>query len=190
MQQPQLYRYAKEDFENKSEKFLTDFDALWNIFLKATANASSREIICVLDALDECQEHSRKALIAKLVQLYSLRGSAKGGQPILKFLVASRPDFNIVRDFKQLTGTLSEVRLRGEEESKQISREIDLVISYKVKELGEKMELSHSDQLALRENLSSIPHRTYLWLHLTFDDIAKKIGAYQRRDCCHRKNHP
>ena len=175
MQRPHLYQYAKEDFENKNEKFLTDFDALWNIFLKAAEDPSGHEIICVLDVLDECQERSRKALIAKLVQLYSLRGSTNSGKPILKFLVTSRPEFNIVRDFKDLTSTLSEVRLRGEKESEQISREIDLVIRCKVDELGSKMELSESDKSDLRKNLSNTPHRTYLWLHLTFDAIAKKL---------------
>ncbi|MCJ1432221.1 hypothetical protein MMC27_001577 [Xylographa pallens] len=175
MQQPHLYQYAKEDFKNKSEKFLTDFDALWNIFLKATANASGQEIICVLDALDECHERSRKALIAELVQLYSLPGSTNSGKPILKFLVTSRPDFNIVRDFKGLTSTISEVRLRGEEESEYISHEIDLVIHYKVKQLGSKMDLSESHQSSLRDNLLSIPHRTYLWLYLTFDTIEKGL---------------
>jgi len=175
MQQPQLYRYAKEDFEHKSEKFLTDIDALWNIFLEAAANASGLEIICVLDALDECQEHSRKALAAKLVQLYSPHGLTKSGRPIIKFLVTSRPEFSIERDFKALTSTLLEVRLRGEEESEQISHEIDLVIRHKVDELGSKMDLNESDKVALQENLSKIPQRTYLWLHLTFDAIGKKL---------------
>ncbi|MCJ1384636.1 hypothetical protein MMC17_007754, partial [Xylographa soralifera] len=175
MQQPHLYQYVKEDFENKSEKFLTDFDALWNIFSKATANASGQEIICVLDALDECQELSRKALIAELVQLYSLPDSTNSGKPIVKFLVTSRPDFGIVRDFKGLTSTISEVRLRGEEESEHISHEIDLVIDFKVKQLGSEMDLSESQQSSLQDNLLSIPHRTYLWLYLTFDTIEKKL---------------
>jgi len=171
MQQPHLYRYAKEDFEHKNEKFLTDFDALWNIFLKAAEHASGREIICVLDALDECQEDSREALATKLVQRYSPHGFTESGKPIIKFLVTSRPEFMIERDFK----ALSKVRLRGEEESEQISHEIDLVIGHRVEKLGSKMDLNESNKVALRENLSKIPQRTYLWLHLTFDAIEKKL---------------
>ncbi|MCJ1276426.1 hypothetical protein MMC21_004231 [Puttea exsequens] len=190
MQRPHLYQYAKEDFENKNEKFLTDFDTLWNIFLKATRDPSSREIICVLDALDECQEQSRKAIIAKLVQLYRLRGSTDTGKPILKFLVTSRPDFTIVRDFKGLTSTLSEIRLRGEEESEQISREIDLVIRHKVEKLGSEMDLSKSDQSDLQRNLSNISHRTYLWLHLTFNDIEKKLELTKDEIAVIAKNMP
>ena len=175
MQRPCLYQYMEEDFENKNEKFLTDFDALWNIFLKASEDNASHEIICVLDALDECQESSRSALIAKLVRLYTLRNASNRRKPILKFLVTSRPDFRIVRDFKNLTSNLSEIRLRGERESEQISREINLVIRHKVEELGSKLDLNDLDKLNLRENLFKIPHRTYLWLHLTFNNISERL---------------
>ena len=54
LQQPHLYKYTCDDFENKGEKFLVDFDALWNIFIKAFADASNKEVVCVLDVLDEC----------------------------------------------------------------------------------------------------------------------------------------
>ena len=171
LQQPHLYQYAKEDFQRKSELFLTDFNALWAIFLKATANGSGREIICVLDALDECHEGSRKAVIAKLIKLYGCSSSSKVRKPILKFLVTSRAEFTIVRDFKDV----SEVRLHGEQESERIKGEIELVIRAKVESLGSKMDLNESDKSNLRENLSKIPHRTYLWLHLTFDTIEKQL---------------
>ncbi|KAG7009653.1 hypothetical protein G7Y79_00002g007680 [Physcia stellaris] len=175
MQDHRLYQHAKVDFETKNEKFLTDLDTLWNVFLRAAEDSSNREIICVLDALDECQEQSRKALIAKLTHLYHPHRSAANGSTIMKFLVTSRPDFGIVRDFKDVTSALSEIRLRGEEESEQISQEIDLVIRRKTKDLALKMDLHKRDKKQLLQNLSSIPHRTYLWLHLTFDVIEEKL---------------
>ena len=171
MQQPQLYRHAKEDFKNKSDSFLTDLDTLWNILMNAVEDSSQAEIVCVLDALDECQERSRKALVDKLVQLYRHVDPIDDKRPIVKFLVTSRPEFSIIRDF----GDLTEVRLRGEEESELISQEIDLVIQKKIKDIGERNHLNPSQQSSLRENLTSIPQRTYLWLHLTFDAIEKKL---------------
>ena len=170
MQQPCLYRYAENDFRCKGEVFLKDFGALWDICLRATENASSHEVICVLDALDECNASSRAALIAKLVQLFDNRGSSDKRKPIIKFLVTSRPEFTTIRQFQALT----HVRLRGAEESEQISREIDLVIRDKVSKLGPAMGLNHTDESNLLENLCNIPHRTYLWLHLTFNDIETK----------------
>ena len=89
MQQPHVYRYTKEDFRTKSDKFLIDLDALWNIFLKVSEDSSLGEIICALDALDECREASRKALIAKFVQLFQYRDSINKGRPNVEFLVTS-----------------------------------------------------------------------------------------------------
>ena len=171
MQQPQLYRHAEEDFRTKSDSFLNDLDTVWSILMKAVADSSQAETVCVLDALDECQEDSRSALVAKLVQLYRHVDFINNGRPIVKFLVTSRPEFNIIRDFEELT----EVRLRGEEESEQVRREIDLVIQKKVQDIGKRMRLSLSQQSSLQNTLLGIPQRTYLWLHLTFDAIEKKL---------------
>ena len=54
LQQPQLYTYAQEDFDTKGDKLFTDFDMFWREFMDAAADEFSSEIICVLDALDEC----------------------------------------------------------------------------------------------------------------------------------------
>ncbi|KAL8696786.1 MAG: hypothetical protein Q9201_007476, partial [Fulgogasparrea decipioides] len=179
LQQPHLYAYAKEDFKQKNEGFLTDFNALWSIFIRATEDPSNGEIVCIIDALDECRGHSREMLIDKLVQLHRRHDLYTEGKPILKFIVTSCPEINIVRDFNPLTTTLSEVRLRGEEESEHISREIDLVVRYKIDDLALRMGLSELKKSKLREKLTSIPHRTYLWLYLTFDDIKKRLELTQ-----------
>ena len=171
LQQPQLYRHAKEDFRTKSDSFLTDFNTLWNIFIKAVEDPSQSETICVLDALDECQEYSRKALIEKIVQMYGHEDIVGNRRPVVKFLITSRPEIDIVRDFTDLT----EVRLQGEEESEKISQEIDLVIQRRIQDIGKRMRLSLSQQSSLQSNLTSIPQRTYLWLHLTFDAIEKRV---------------
>ena len=176
LQQPQLYRHAKEDFRTKSDSFLTDLDNVWNILMKAVEDFAQVETVFVLDALDECQESSRKALVDKLVRLYRHQDTINDSpidnrRPIVKFLVTSRPEINIIRDFDDLT----EVRLRGEEESEQISQEIDLVIDKRIQDIGKRLRLGLFQQSSLRNNLTSITQRTYLWLHLTFDAIEKKL---------------
>jgi len=173
LQQPRLYQYAREDFDTKSQKFLTDFDTLWNVFLATCEDPALQEIVCVLDAVDECREKSR--LVAKITELYNNPRPVIRRGPVLKSFVTSRPDFNIVRDFKALTDTMSEVRLRGEEESEQISREIDLVIKFKIDQLEKKLSLRGTDKEELLANLSQVSQRTYLWLYLTFNDIERRL---------------
>ena len=173
LQQPQLYQYVREDFDTKSQKFLTDFDVLWNVFLATCEDSALQEIVCVLDAVDECRENSR--LVAKLTELYNNPRPLSRGGPVLKFFVTSRPEIHIVRDFKALTDTMSEVRLRGEEESEQVSREIDLVIKFKVDQLEKRLSLRRTDKEELLANLSKVSQRTYLWLYLTFNDIEQRL---------------
>ena len=175
MQQPWLYRYLEEDFENKSDAFLSDINALWALFVKAATHSSSREVICVLDALDECEAISRRVITAKILRLFSCR-FGDSGKPALKMIVTSRPEFRIERDFKLLTRSCSEVRLRGEDESDHIGREIDIVIHHKVSALAQMMGLSTADQTALVKNLTKSTHRTYLWLYLIFDDIESRLS--------------
>ena len=177
MQHPQLYRHAREDFRNKNETFLSDFKTVWNIFLKAIEDLLNMEVICVLDALDECSANSRDILTTHLEELYGHYRLRTTSRCTLKFLITSRPDFNVLRSFKTTTNLSFEVRLRGEEESEQISREIDLVIHHRVHEIGVKMDLSASEESDLKNNLLKITHRTYLWLYLTLDSIIKKLDV-------------
>ncbi|KAL8946936.1 MAG: hypothetical protein Q9183_007840, partial [Haloplaca sp. 2 TL-2023] len=142
--------------------------------------SSGCETICVIDALDECESRTRERLIYSIVDFYQDRSSigdhsSTDTQRAVKFLVTSRPDFRTVRDFTRWDREGSEIRLYGEQESEQISQEIDIVISHKIRLLARTMGLRESQRSALEKNLTSIQHRTYLWLHLTFDDISKRL---------------
>ena len=86
MQQPQLYRHVEEDFENKGDAFLKDVDAMWTLFLKAIADSATREVICVLDALDECEKESRRSMTANIVRIFSSRHFKDSEKSILKLL--------------------------------------------------------------------------------------------------------
>ena len=174
-QMPRLYQYASKEFSMKSEKFLGDVDALWKIFLTAIKDPSISEFICVLDALDECERGSRR-LIDKFVELFSSPMPDDHNAPIVKFLVTSRPEYDIVRSFRGLT----KVRLRGEEELLKISQEISTVIDYKAEELRKKMDLTKSEGLTLQEKLKAVPQRTYLWLYLTLQSIEKQLELSKR----------
>jgi hypothetical protein len=45
------------------------FDELWDILIKAVANLSGN-IVCVLDALDECHKEDRDYLISAMATYY------------------------------------------------------------------------------------------------------------------------
>ncbi|RAQ51836.1 hypothetical protein AFGD_006012 [Aspergillus flavus] len=63
--QPQLLQDAVLDkLETDGDKLVQSFSDLWSIIVSASANSKAGEIICILDALDECQDRDRNQLIS------------------------------------------------------------------------------------------------------------------------------
>src|SRR5436190_18471487 len=151
------------------------FSKLWEILLKTAEESEAGEIICIFDALDECEEQDRNRLIKSLVEFY------QGYAGRLKFLVTSRPYVNIEIRFRELTRQFPTIRLAGEKETKSISNEIDLFIKYRVRKISLDLELEDSLQLIIENKLSKNPHRTYLWVTLILDIIKDRIDITEER---------
>ncbi|KAK4205832.1 hypothetical protein QBC37DRAFT_239001, partial [Rhypophila decipiens] len=152
------------------------FSELWQILVNATQDKNAGEIICLLDAIDECEDEGRGRLARELCRLYGTDGIAKNFN--LKFLLTSRPFDEIRRDFQPLEiSGLPEIHLSGESEVeiKKISREIDVFIKAKVHHIAARLRLTHEEQGLLLGQLMRVPHRTYLWVYLTLNLIEGDI---------------
>jgi hypothetical protein len=162
-----------ETFEDKGPILLTSFRDLWDILVSAVTGHKRREIICIFDALDECEVSGRHQLIEAIRRFYS--GTMT--RPVLKLLLTSRPYLDIKRGFYPLERELPTIHLSGEneEEVDKISREIDLVIGSRVADISGRLELLQEEQRVLREELTRAPNRTYLWVYLIFDIITNSI---------------
>ncbi|KAJ4856607.1 ankyrin repeats (3 copies) domain-containing protein [Trichoderma breve] len=155
-QNPALFTEAiVNQVEAGGERFLSSFSDLWHILLLAAEDVHAGEIICILDAIDECDDHGRSQLAKALCKLY---GPDSRLNLKLKFLVTSRPFGNIRQGFQPLqVSGMPIIHLSGEseEEMKKIAAEIDIYI---------------------RARLMRVPNRTYLWVHLTLDLIENDIN--------------
>lgn len=87
--------------------------------------------MCVLDALDECNELARVILVDKLYRFYQWSSDIDNTNAALEFIMTSRPYRSIEIDFDLLI-----VRLTSEEESESIRHEIDTVIEFKMSEIS------------------------------------------------------
>lgn len=155
-------------YQTNGNKLSLSFSWLWHLLLEIAQSPEAGEIVCVMDALDECAEGGKRLLIESFNKLYSPKRVRKGR---LKFLVTSRPYLDIEERFDRLT-----VRLSGEDESQIIKQEIDLVIVDRVSKLASMKRLDHETQSALQGRLLQTENRTYLWLYLTLDGIEKEFG--------------
>jgi hypothetical protein len=80
----------------RGKKFVESFPELWKIF---TSVAIHQETVCILDALDECQDNDREQLLDNII------GTQVSG---LRFLLTSRPYDHIRREVSyRLEGEMS-----------------------------------------------------------------------------------
>jgi hypothetical protein len=144
--------------EAGGERFTTSFSDLWDTLLKAAEDEYAGEIICVIDALDECESSGRSELTRRLLDLYRTNKA-----PNLRFLLTSRPCGFIRREFQfPDMAELGVVHLNGENEAEieQISREIDIFIRARVTGIGARLMLKQDEQELLLRGLLRVPHRT------------------------------
>ncbi|KAM0246182.1 hypothetical protein ACHAQJ_010321 [Trichoderma viride] len=158
-----------EQFEIYREEITGSFGKLWNALLSVAEDKNAGEIVCLLDAIDECEDHGRSQLAQALQTLYSTGRSCN-----LKFLLSSRPYVNIRHGFQPPDiPEMAVIHMSGESDVEmiKISQEIDIFIQARVSVVGEKLKLRYDEQDLLLRELMRVPNRTYLWVHLTLDLI-------------------
>ncbi|KAK1764670.1 hypothetical protein QBC33DRAFT_546789 [Phialemonium atrogriseum] len=174
-----LIEYALPSHRENGPTLTKKFSELWGILEKCATSLDAGDIICVLDALDECNKDSRQEIIEILEKFYSPNEKPSNHASKLKFLVTSRPYDDLEHSFQKIPATAAYLHFDGEEKSEQIGREINLVIDARVQDVT--VNFTADDQRKISERLKSMEHRTYLWLHLTFDIIKRKRADYGKR---------
>ncbi|CZR60693.1 uncharacterized protein PAC_10589 [Phialocephala subalpina] len=173
---PELLSHAIEVYNQNGNSFTGNVDLLWGILIAAAADPKAGEIICILDALDECKQSELKYLLRKVCAFYEGHPRVSDNTT-LKFLVTSRPLQHIADEFNDITQKLPTIRLAGEEDTDQIKLEIDLVIKAELEALQQQRGLDLEAISRLRQELTKFEHRTYLWLKLVFELIRNNIDS-------------
>lgn len=172
--QPWLLRHAVTPWQRNGVKIQQEVEELWRILMASISDPAFTSTVCIFDALDECRPADRAHLIRRLETFY-MQGRLPAQQNWLKFLVTSRPYYDIQEGFRQTTQSFPLIHVRGEEENAQIHKEISLVVKMHVAELGKSLELASETQGRLEQQLLRMEHRTYLWLFLAMGDIRSQF---------------
>ncbi|KAK4947533.1 hypothetical protein LTR10_013478 [Elasticomyces elasticus] len=182
--QRHLIRHAIPAWKNDGIRLLRETSTLWQILLAAAGDPESKNVTCVLDALDECDELEGRKILRLLTEFYGQIFSSPSMAPHgrLKMLVTSRPYEDIHHGFRAIPSDLPTIQLRGEDENDKISKEIDLVIYARVAELTAELRLDATTKHRVETKLLQIEHRTYLWVHLATDDIYHTFRKSLRRN--------
>ncbi|KFY69329.1 hypothetical protein V496_00331 [Pseudogymnoascus sp. VKM F-4515 (FW-2607)] len=176
-QKPELLGHAVVVFDqNKEERLMTSVNLLWQILTTAAEDPQAGEIICILDALDECRHSELKLLLQKLCSFYDER-SRMPTNTTLKFLVTSRPLQHIENEFSDLSRKIPAIRLAGEEHTDEILYETGLVIEHEIEKIQLDFPMHPKTVRILRDEFTKVENRTYLWLMLIFDLIRQDLQS-------------
>ncbi|KAL6789680.1 ankyrin repeat-containing domain protein [Trichoderma sp. SZMC 28012] len=152
---------------------------LWDILAMATQEKNAGEIICILDAFDECANQERQDLAKILREFYRPRGDTKGTVN-LKFLITSRPYDTIrqdlIRPFDIQECPVIHLKGDGDAEVEKIASEISLYIKDRVSRIRSNLSLTQKEEKILLEELGAIRNQTYLWVFLTLEWIETEIN--------------
>jgi hypothetical protein len=171
-----LTKHALPDHKANGKLLTTQLPVLWQILVNCAVDSGDNEIICVLDALDECEKESREWILKKLVSFH--RNEEMSSESKLKILFTSRPYQDLEQSFQKFQGNTAYMRLDGDENSEEIRQEIDLVIDAEVPYLIE--DFGDDDVQKIKARLKSMENRTHLWLHLTLDIIKKDLVGFSK----------
>lgn len=152
----------------------TTFTKLWFIFTTIVTNSIAKNIICVFDAFDECNDQKQSRLLESLED-FCLDSRTSFFASRLKFLVTSRSYFEIRRRFNKILKAFNNIELVENNELASIQKEIDLVIKHQVANLKRENRLVSKISEHLKKRLLEIEHKTYLWFHLLWNIVRKNL---------------
>ncbi|KAF4420950.1 Vegetative incompatibility protein HET-E-1 [Colletotrichum fructicola] len=159
----------KEYSSNDAKNFTQNIEALWDSLCEASDSLPNKQIIVIIDALDECSEHSRNRLIDLLVSTFPHMIGSRKLLGRLKIIVTSRPWPSIESRFRYL----SCVRLRGENETSSLSKDIETMVKAKVSKLKVEGTITPEACTILETSLAQGADRTFLWASLVLETISK-----------------
>ncbi|KIW71604.1 hypothetical protein PV04_03747 [Phialophora macrospora] len=144
-------------------------DGLVNLLLRVINGWNSGLLLCVLDGLDECEEHGKDEILDILRTVCDhARSLPRSPSAMLKFLFTSRSHILMEHRLKRAIPT---IKLSGQDEAAAINREIDHIVRSRLDDISLEFALDETIKTILLERLLRVPQQTYLWVTLVFEEI-------------------
>jgi len=168
--QPKLLHHAVTEWEQLGDRLPSEPYALWRVLCHINADTEVGTVVCILDALDECQHQHRKRLVEWLGKLaVDTQERERSGN--IKFLVTSRPDTEVQMLFKPWVDTTSVAWLCGEHQDEKPLQDVDIIVTNDVSHWSTESDLSERHRELLLRRQTRFEQRIYLWWALVRDEI-------------------
>ena len=165
LQNQDLVKHALVHWNITAGKTFEELSVLWKICTACFDDPCLGDVICVLDALDECEAQDRGQLLTWLTQFI---GSHPPGSTNIKFFLTSRPEIGIA---DILEDSAIRIRLEIHEDRDWLSNDIEDFISYNISALPVLRKWQHARKEQLRSRLIKNADRTFLWVSLVLQKL-------------------
>ncbi|EEY18131.1 conserved hypothetical protein [Verticillium alfalfae VaMs.102] len=181
VREPLLADHCESMINQAGSNLTSHLASLWDVLEKALSHSSCPPVVCILDALDECDSAETRQLIS-LVTRYSRRTAGGLGQGTVKFLVTTRGLPPILKHL-DVSGQ-GHIHLDGDGKTEKdlIQKEIQLVVEHRLSQLAENKRLDDAKRKILKDGfaLKGGEDRTYLWASLVFESLEKNNNNTQK----------
>ncbi|KAF3805703.1 hypothetical protein GCG54_00005065 [Colletotrichum gloeosporioides] len=172
-----LIHHSTEPYSNYGDKLRNNFHELWRILLECASDPAAGEIVCVLDALDECS-HEGWEEILQMLQNFYFNNQVHASPSRLKFLITSRPYDFLEARFAEMASAEFYCRLDGDDKSEEIRQEINLFIDHKVNDFAKGFR--EQARRRISDALKDMKNCNYLYLRLILGIINGSRSAYSK----------
>ncbi|KAK0712531.1 hypothetical protein B0T26DRAFT_752758 [Lasiosphaeria miniovina] len=164
---PSLALKVKNEINQGGEGLPGSMTDLWNL-LEVVTLLVKEPIICIFDALDECDDEHPQMLLDRLSTFCNAEETRN---PKLKILATTRPIDRIINKFRNVPN----IGLNPND-STILASEIESVIKMRVGTMAKEKGWSNELRIRIEESLrgTGTPQNTYLWLRLIFELLDKE----------------
>ena len=164
-----LSTHALTSWRDTAGKAFEEASVLWRICTACFDDPLLGEMICILDALDECQTSERSQLMTWIAQYFKNRPPNTN---CVKFILTSRPEITM-SDI--LDDSTTRIKLEIRTDRDWLSVDIEMFIDHEIKTLPALRNLTEASRRRLRDRLVQNADRTFLWASLVLQKIPLEV---------------
>jgi hypothetical protein len=162
-------RKVAEDIFGKGDQVASNVYDLWTPLVETSRNAPDTSIFCIIDGLDECSASSREKLVNDFRKTFYHGNSDRTGSKVLNLtiIVTSRPTYDIEKNL----GCFESIRLRADDETGAITKDLQTAISHQVNKIRDRNMLRPESCQKLKRKFSAQSDGSFLLVHLMFQRV-------------------
>ncbi|KAK0510326.1 hypothetical protein JMJ35_007720 [Cladonia borealis] len=165
-QRPILFKHIQPDFDMSRDSLFTNFHSLWRIFHGIVKDPEAGEVICLVDALDECEKESRQLFLTEFTKLFDSQQSSKR---VVKSIITSRRENDIVESLTAASPAIRNIQV----DTGRVNDDLSKFINVKVDELSNRKRYQAKQKDIIKRSLTEKAGGTFLYVSLVLQDLQK-----------------